>query len=241
MNAHPIDNKDTQTDDKETLSALIDLMGQIDNGINNEDFIELKEQMMNSGMTTENLLSLLGDSFAETIISRTIVDVQIQKLTDSAKIPTYSHTTDACADIYADEDVTIEPGETHPVSTGLALAIPDGFVVHIYARSGLSINTKLRLANSVGIIDAGYRDELKVPIWNAGDVPYHIEKGMRIAQMNIMQSPAIEFYEVDNIKDIPGDRLGGFGSSGLFDVENNLTEEVQEKIHAELDSFNGKI
>lgn len=224
MKAHIPENLTPPVDDRETLSAMIDFMGQIDGGIDNEDFKALKEQMMNSGMRTEDLFTLLGNNFAETLLSRQIIDVRLQKLTDTAVIPTYSHTTDACADIYADEDVIIEPGATHPVSTGIALAIPDGFVIHVYARSGLSVKTPLRLANSVGIIDAGYRDELKVPCWNSGTEPLHIEKGMRIAQMDIMPSPAMEFYEVDNVKDVPGDRLGGFGSSGLFemtDSENN--------------------
>ena len=225
MKSHITENQNpTPQDDKELLSSLIDFMGQVDGGIDNEDFQELKKQMMESGITTEGLFSLLGNNFAEVLISRQIVDVKLQRLTDTAMVPTYSHTTDACADIYADEDVIIAPGKTHCVSTGIALAIPDGFMVHIYARSGLSVKTPLRLANSVGIIDAGYRDELKVPCWNSGTEPLHIEKGMRIAQMDIMPSPAMEFYEVDNIKDIPGDRMGGFGSSGLFemtDSENN--------------------
>ena len=224
MKAHIPENLTPPVDDRETLSAMIDFMGQIDGGIDNEEFKALKEQMMNSGMRTEDLFTLLGNNFAETLLSRQIIDVRLQKLTDTAVIPTYSHTTDACADIYADEDVVIAPGATHCVSTGLAFAIPDGFVIHVYARSGLSVKTSLRLANSVGIIDAGYRDELKVPCWNSGTEPLHIEKGMRIAQMDIMPSPAIEFYEVDNVKDVPGDRMGGFGSSGLFemtDSENN--------------------
>lgn len=224
MKARTVNDVPQKTEDKEVLSSLIDFMGQIDGGIDNEDFQELKKQMMDSGMSTEDLFNLLGDNFVEALISRQIVDVQIQKLTDTATIPTYSHTTDACADIYADEDVIIAPGQTHMVSTGLAFAIPEGFVVHVYARSGLSAKTSLRLANSVGIIDAGYRDELKILCWNTGTEPFHIEKGMRIAQMDIMPSPAMEFYEVDNVKDIPGDRLGGFGSSGLFemtDSENN--------------------
>ena len=226
MKAHIVENQNPTPpqNDKELLSSLIDFVGQVDGGIDNDDFKELKEQIMGSGITTEGFFSLLGDNFAEAIIQRQIVDVQLQRLTDTATIPTYSHTTDACADIYADEDVVIAPGATHPVSTGIALAIPAGFVVHVYARSGLSVKTPLRLANSVGIIDAGYRDELKVPCWNSGSEPLEIKKGMRIAQMDIMPSPAMEFYEVDDVKTIPGDRLGGFGSSGLFemtDSENN--------------------
>lgn len=224
MDARIIEEKTNITNDKELLSSLIDLMGNIETDIDPEDFAEIKKQMLNSGMSTEDLFNLLGDNLAEIALKRQIVDVKIQKLTQTAKMPEYSHTTDACADIYADEDVVIAPGETHCVSTGLALAIPDGFMVHVYARSGLSVKTSLRLANSVGIIDAGYRDELKVPCWNSGTEPLHIEKGMRIAQMDIMPSPAMEFYEVDNVKDVPGDRMGGFGSSGLFEVtdsENN--------------------
>ena len=224
MDARIIEEKTNITNDKELLSSLIDLMGNIETDIDPEDFAEIKKQMLNSGMSTEDLFNLLGDNLAEIALKRQIVDVKLQRLTDTAMVPTYSHTTDACADIYADEDVIIASGETHCVSTGLALAIPDGFMVHIYARSGLSVKTPLRLANSVGIIDAGYRDELKVPCWNSGTEPLHIEKGMRIAQMDIMPSPAMEFYEVDNVKDVPGDRMGGFGSSGLFEVtdsENN--------------------
>ena len=220
MKAH-IATPQSPQNDKELLSSLIDFMGQIDGGIDNEEFQALKTQMMNSGMSTEDLFALLGNNFTEALISRQIIDVKIQKLTDTATIPTYGHTTDACADIYADEDIVIEPGKTHMVSTGLAFAIPDGFVVHVYARSGLSVKTPLRLANSVGIIDAGYRDELKVPCWNSGTEPLHIEKGMRIAQMDIMPSPAMEFYEVENVKDVPGDRLGGFGSTGLFESDLN--------------------
>lgn len=220
MKAHPIENKNT-ADDKETLSALIDLMGQIDGGIDNEEFKELKTQMMESEMSTEDLISLLGDSFVETVISRPIINVGIQKLTPTATIPTYSHSTDACADIYADEDAIILPGCTTPISTGIALAIPEGFEIHVYARSGLSLKTNLRLANSVGIIDAGYRDELKILCWNAGNEPITIEKGMRIAQMDIKQSPAIEFHEVKNVKDFGEDRKGGFGSSGLFASDLN--------------------
>lgn len=238
MNAHIIENS---SQDKETLSSLVDLIGHIDGGVNNEDFQELKNQIMESGITAEGFLSLLGNSFTETMISRPIIDVKIQRLTDTATIPTYSHTSDACADIYADEEVTIMPGDTYPVSTGIALAIPDGFVIHVYPRSGLSMRTGLRLANSTGIIDAGYRDELKVLIWNTSEVPYHIEKGMRIAQMDIMQSPAMDFYEVENIKEIPGDRLGGFGSSGLFDMITSENPEDQAKLIAEIERFNGEI
>ena len=225
MKAHIVENQNpTPQDDKQDLAALVDLLGLLEGQQDSEDFKATKTAIMQSGITSEQFYNILMENAAEEIIRRQVIDVKIQKLTDTAVIPTYSHLTDACADIYADEDVVIAPGATHCVSTGLAFAIPDGFVIHVYARSGLSVKTPLRLANSVGIIDAGYRDELKVPCWNSGTEPLHIEKGMRIAQMDIMPSPAMEFFEVDNVKDVPGDRMGGFGSSGLFemaDSENN--------------------
>lgn len=220
MKAHPIENQNA-INDKETLEALVNFMGALDGGVNNPEFKATKKEIMESGISSEQLWELMTSNAAEEILGREIIDVKVQKLTETAIIPTYSHTTDACADIYADEDAIILPGCTAAISTGIALAIPDGFVVHVYARSGLSLKTNLRLANSVGIIDAGYRDELKILCWNAGTEPITIEKGMRIAQMDIMQSPAIEFHEVKNVKDFGEDRMGGFGSSGLFASDLN--------------------
>jgi dUTP pyrophosphatase len=239
MNAHIIENPVPNTE-AETLEALLNFMGTFGGG-DTEEFQQVKEIIKENGITSEQIWNLMTDNAIEEILGRRIISVKAQRLTDTAQIPVYSHLGDACADIYADEDVTIEPGETHLVSTGIALAIPQGFVVHIYPRSGLSANTKLRLANSVGVIDAGYRDEIKVPIWNSGDIPYHIERGMRIAQMDIMDSPAIEFEEIDDIKEISGDRLGGFGSSGLFDMLNSDDPLDREKLVAEIEKFNGKV
>jgi dUTP pyrophosphatase len=121
------------------------------------------------------------------------------------------------------------------------MAIPEGFVVHVYARSGLSMKTGLRLANAVGVIDAGYRDELKILLWNTGKEAFHIEKGMRIAQMDIKESPMIEFFETENIKNIPGDRMGGFGSSGLFELLNSTDSERLEILTQEMIKSNGEI
>lgn len=239
MKAHPIEN--SNVNDKEQLSNLIDIMGLLDGGINQEEFSEIKKQMMNSGMSSANLLDLFETDLLKNLISRPQIPVQIQKLTETAVIPTYGHDTDACADIYADEDVTIAPGETYAVSTGIAIAIMEGYVVHVYARSGLSMKTDLRIANCVGIIDAGYRDEIKVLCWNSGKEPLFIEKGMRIAQMDIMQSPLIDFVEVEDIKNIPGDRMGGFGSTGLFDILNDEFAGEAEIAAVELENTNGEI
>lgn len=239
MNAHIIENSVPNTE-AETLEALLNFMGAFGGG-DTEEFQQVKQIIKDNGITSEQLWNLMTSNAIDEIISRRTIDVKIQRLTESATIPTYSHISDACADIYADEEVTIMPGETHAVSTGIALAIPDGFVIHVYPRSGLSMKTGLRLANSTGIIDAGYRDELKVLIWNTGEVPYHIEKGMRIAQMDIMESPVINFEEVSDVKSIAGDRLGGFGSSGLFDMLTSDDPEDQAKLMAEIERFNGEV
>ena len=220
MNARIVENQNSEQD-KETLGALIDLMGKIDGGINQEEFEALKKEMLESGMTTEDLFNLLGNEFVEAVAHRQIIDVPCQLLSPSALLPKYANTTDACADLYADEDITIVPGETYAVKTGIALAIPEGFVCHVYPRSGISKKTGVRIANSVGVIDAGYRDEVKVLLWNTGKEPYTVKKGMRIAQIDIMPSPAIEFTLVDNVKEYGEDRGGGFGSTGIAEMTDN--------------------
>ena len=156
----------------------------------------------------------MGENLAEKFGPREMVDVQIQKLTDGARIPTYAHTTDACADLYADEAVIIEPNETKLISTGIALAIPMGYVVHIYPRSSIGAKTPLRLSNSVGVIDSGYRDEIKIIYTNTGSEPFGIEKGDRIAQMSIDVAPMARFEVVEDVKEIGEDRGGGIGSTG---------------------------
>lgn len=239
MNAHIIDNKVPQSEE-EALDVILNLMGAFGGG-DTEEFQQVKQIIKDNGITAEQLWGLMTENAIDEIISRRTIDVAIQLLTDTAKAPEYNNITDGCADIYSDEDVVIEPGQTYPVSTGIAMAIPEGFVVHVYARSGLSMKTGLRLANAVGVIDAGYRDELKILLWNTGKEAFHIEKGMRIAQMDIKESPMIEFFETENIKNIPGDRMGGFGSSGLFELLNTTDSEGLEILTQEMIKSNGEI
>ena len=221
MNARIVDEnapKTPEEQDKENLEAMLNFIGKLDSGITQDDFLSVKQAILNSGMTTEDFFALMGDNLAETVLHREIVDVPCQLLSRTAIPPEYAHTTDACADIRADEEVTIMPGETAAVKTGFALAIPEGYVCHIYPRSGLSKLHGLRIPNSVGVIDAGYRDEVQVLLWNTNDVPFKVEQGMRIAQMDIMPSPAMEFYLVDNVKEYGEDRGGGFGSTGMTEM-----------------------
>ena len=113
--------------------------------------------------------------------------VKVKKLNDKAILPTYGSPYSAGADLYAcmDESVTIHPGETVMIKTGLAMEIPEGFAGLIYARSGLATKKGLAPANKVGVIDADYRGEIMVPLYNHSQSEVMVEHGERIAQMVI--------------------------------------------------------
>lgn len=209
--------------EKEQFSQLLDLMGTL-GGYDKNTFAEEKEAILNSGISLQDFSTILEESMVDKLGPREVVNVDIQILTPTAKTPEYAHMSDACADIYADETVTIKPNETALVSTGIALAVPMGYVAHIYPRSSIGAKTPLRLANSVGVIDSEYRDEIKVIYTNAGTEDYTIQKGDRIAQMSIDTSPMARFHRVPNIKEIGEDRGGGIGSTGGMEVNEETTE-----------------
>lgn len=196
------------------FSQMLDLLGTL-GGYDPKTFEQEKEAILNSGISFEDFSTILGENFSDKLGAREIVNVNVEKLTDTARIPVYSHSTDACADIYSDESITINPGETRMISTGLAFAIPEGYVIHVYPRSSIGAKTPLRLSNSVGVIDAGYRGELKIIYTNTGDKPYVVSQGDRIAQMSIDAAPMARFNLVDSVKEIGEDRGGGIGSTGV--------------------------
>lgn len=141
--------------------------------------------------------------------------VNVKRLDSRAKLPAFSSSAAAGADLFAilDTDLLIAPGETVLVHTGLAMEIPEGFVGLIYARSGLASKRGLAPANKVGVIDADYRGEIMVALHNHSLAAQTIANGERIAQMVISQVPVIEYDEVMELSDtIRGD--GGFGSTG---------------------------
>ncbi|MDD2401578.1 MAG: dUTP diphosphatase [Clostridia bacterium] len=143
------------------------------------------------------------------------VKVYIEKCHLEARIPSYARCGDAGMDIYAVEDTIIQFGKTVIVKTGLKVAIAEGFEIQIRPRSGMSIKTPLRVANSPGTIDAGYRDEIGIIMHNTStEQDYQIKKGDRIAQMVIQKVPMIEWIPVENVEKIGENRGGGFGSSG---------------------------
>ena len=142
-------------------------------------------------------------------------DLRIKKLRDNAQMPTYGSEYAAGADMYAalDEAVTIEPGETKFIPTGLAFEIPEGYAGFVHARSGLASKRGLAPANKVGVIDADYRGEVMVALHNHSDIPQTIAKGERIAQLVITPYVVAEFEETDELsKTVRGE--GGFGSTG---------------------------
>lgn len=141
------------------------------------------------------------------------IEVKVHRISPDAILPTYAHNTDAGADIYSVTDIVINPHETVIVPTGLTVAIPVGYMIQIYPRSGLSLKTGLRVANSVGIIDTSYRGEIGVIMTNIGYTPETIKKGDRIAQMIIAPTPMIQWSEVEEL-DTTERGEGGFGSTG---------------------------
>jgi dUTP pyrophosphatase len=227
-NLKVINNENTdESNEREQFSQVLDLMGKF-GGFDPSTFEAEKEEILNSGISLDDFTQILGENMADQFGPRQIVDVDIQKLTDTAIIPSYSHESDACADIYADETITILPGETKLVSTGIAFAIPMGYVVHIYPRSSIGVKTPLRLANSVGVIDAEYRDEIKIIYTNIGTEAYTIHQGDRIAQMSIDAAPFARFNLVTDVKTIGEDRGGGFGSTGGLAEEEMVQESSEE-------------
>ena len=142
-------------------------------------------------------------------------DLRIKKLRDNAQMPTYGSEYAAGADMYAaiDEAVTIEPGETKFIPTGLAFEIPEGYAGFIYARSGLACKKGLAPANKVGVVDADYRGEVMVALHNHGKEAQTVEAGERIAQMIIAPFVAVNYIFSDDLDDtVRG--AGGFGSTG---------------------------
>lgn len=197
------------------LSPIEDLESEI-KGMNEllaqfeteETFSKEKKEFMR--LITESGIELVKEVIEN---PRQIIEVKVQKIHEKAILPTYAHNSDAGADIYAVEDTVINPNETKVVKTGLKTAIPLGYEIQIRPRSGLSLKTGLRLANSIGTIDAAYRGEIGVIFTNTAKEPYTIKAGDKIAQMMIMPIPMIKWNEVQSL-DSTERGEGGFGSTG---------------------------
>lgn len=141
--------------------------------------------------------------------------INVKKLNEKAVLPTYGSEYAAGADLYAclDEPVTINPGETYMVHTGLAMEIPAGYAGLIYPRSGLASKRGLAPANKVGVVDPDYRGEFMVALHNHSLTAQTIEPGERIAQLVITPYITADFELTDELSDtVRG--TGGFGSTG---------------------------
>lgn len=144
------------------------------------------------------------------------IDIQLMRLPNGEGLPVPAYATAHAAgmDVVSAEEIILNPGDRHPVATGFALAIPEGYEIQVRPRSGLALKHGITLPNAPGTIDADYRGELKVLLINHGADPFPIKRGDRIAQLIVAPVQLASFVEVDMLDDtVRG--MGGFGSTGV--------------------------
>lgn len=143
-----------------------------------------------------------------------MVKLKIKAIHVDAVIPKQANEGDAGFDLTSIHDLVINPGQRLLVQTGLTMEIPKGYEGQVRPRSGLALKNGITVLNSPGTIDAGYRGEVGVILYNTGEHPFQIEKGMRIAQMVIQSVPKVMIEEVRELSDSERGE-GGFGSTGV--------------------------
>jgi dUTP pyrophosphatase len=142
-----------------------------------------------------------------------VIEVPIRRLRPDAAVPRRAYVGDAGVDLASCERVELAPGERAAVGTGLAVAIPDGFAGFVQPRSGLAARHGITIVNAPGLIDSGYRGEVRVVLLNTDrHVQFVVEPGMRIAQLVVLAVPEVELLEVDVLPDAERG-VRGFGSS----------------------------
>ena len=199
----------TKAEATEANQALCDLL--------KERIYGEKELTGNKKVLVDNISNKLFDIFNSAVNKYHSFSIELPMVVDTAagaKIPTYAHETDAAADLYAMEDTTIQ-GHTqgNKLRTGVKIQLPEGWLALIIPRSSIGAKTPLRLSNSVGLIDSGYRGELGVLYDNISDTPYEIHAGDRIAQLLVMPSYRFQAKVVDILADSDRGETG-FGDSG---------------------------
>ena len=140
------------------------------------------------------------------------MDLKVKKIADGAKIPVYQHPGDAGMDLFSAADLVLAAGDIQAVPTGVQMANPAGYVGLVWDKSGISLKGVHRLA---GVVDAGYRGEVRVVMINLGKEPFVIGKGMKIAQMLIQPVVEARIVEAEDLDDTSRGE-GGFGSTGLY-------------------------
>ncbi|PHX75384.1 MAG: dUTP diphosphatase [Actinobacteria bacterium] len=144
-----------------------------------------------------------------------MVEILITRSDPSLSLPSYAKPGDAGADLCSSEDLVIAPGERALVSTGLSIALPDGFAAFVHPRSGLAIKSGIGIVNAPGTIDSGYRGEIKVIVINHDRTEdFLIKRGDRIAQLVIQRVENAQFVEVEVLPE-SARGAGGFGSTGV--------------------------
>lgn len=209
---------------------------QLDSGLERipelDDISDTKKDFLVSLLT--NLKNLFEDSMPAEDLS---ISIPIEICRENIKLPTYASDGSAAMDIYSPEEYNIEPGQTVLIPTGLKVDIPKGYALLIHPRSGLSLRSKLRIANSIGLIDSDYHEEIGVIVENTDvkvkDVdqympsdhfeivkeygsPITIGKGERFAQMRLVQVPRIQWNVVKSLGTFESDHGEGFGGSGKY-------------------------
>lgn len=140
------------------------------------------------------------------------MELKVRRINKDARLPRYGHTGDAGLDLFSVVEAVLKPGEAFAVPTGIQTAIPSGFVGLIWDKSGISLSGVHRLA---GVVDAGYRGEIKVVMINLSGNDFAVSKGMKIAQMLIQPVVGVTVNETDDLDDTERGE-GGFGSTGRF-------------------------
>ena len=143
------------------------------------------------------------------------IAVKVKRLPHGLDLPLPAYATAGAAgmDVVSAEDVVIAPGARHPVATGLALAIPEGFEIQVRPRSGLAFKHGITVPNTPGTIDSDYRGELKVLLINHGVEPFAIQRGDRVAQLVLAPVVQAAWEEIEEL-DETARGAGGFGSTG---------------------------
>ncbi len=140
------------------------------------------------------------------------MELKIQRIHEDAKLPLYQHKGDAGLDIFSSVDCVLKAGEVKPVPTGIRVAVPDGYVGLVWDKSGISLRGVHRLA---GVIDSGYRGDVRVVMVNLGNEVFVIEKGMKIAQLLVQPVTEVKVVEAEELETSSRGEEG-FGSTGKY-------------------------
>ena len=197
----------TKAEARTAIDALADVLKDMIYGEN--------EFIGNKKVIVDTIANKMFSIFDEAVAKYHSYSIKLPMTVDKgAKVPTYAHETDAAADLYAMEDqVIVAHTYGNKIGTGVKIQLPEGWLAMILPRSSMGTKTPLRLSNSVGLIDSGYRGELGVLYDNTSDMDYKISAGDRIAQLLVMPSHRFQAEVVDSLEDSDRGETG-FGDSG---------------------------